>query len=472
MKRLLVLFAIFTVLLPSSLYATSQDVEMNVGETRTLYLPSSITSLTLKSVSFYSTSISNVQVVSSTNYSVTVKAVKAYSLPVIVRCDYYYYIGSGTSVYEASGGYDFNITVVGESVVEPTSISISSSIISVPIGETRTITATVLPENAVYTLTWAITSGKSFASVDDGVVTGLAEGEAALKVSTDNGLYKMCHIVVTKPAPTSVSISPASVVLGEGKSQTLTANITPAYADNTITWSTDDSDIVTVSTNGKVYGKSKGTTTIRATTKNGLVASCEISVVTSYYTFTLEREMATLGHISGLDFSYITGFKAYVASEYDENEGLVRFEQVMQVPGKTGLLIVGTPGTYTIPKENVSSTIPQNFLQATIVQTIIYPFIGDDATYILTNGSHGIAFYAVSEEGIVPANKAFLKLPKYENMEARTIRMSFDDTSDISDTKSDAIVDNTWYSINGIRLSSRPNKGGVYIHNMKKIIIK
>ena len=182
--------------------------------------------------------------------------------------------------------------------------------------------------------------------------------------------------------------------------------------------------------------------------------------------------MATLGHISGLDFSHITGFKAYVANEYDENEGLVRFEQVMQAPGKTGLLIVGTPGTYTIPKENVSSTIPQNFLQATIVQTIIYPFIGDDATYILTNGSHGTAFYAVSEEGIVPANKAFLKLPKSENMEARTIRMSFDDTSDISDTKSDAIVDNTWYSINGIRLSCRQNKRGVYIHNMKKIIIR
>ena len=458
-------------LIPSSLYATSQDVEMNVGETRTLYLPSSITSLTLKSVNFYSTSIGNVQVVSSTNYSVTVKAVKAYPLPVIVRCDYYYYIGSGTSVYEASGGYDFNITVVGESVVKPTSISISSSIISVPIGETRTITATVMPEDAVYTLTWAITSGSSYASVSDGVITGLAAGEAALKVSTDNGLYEMCHIVVTKPAPNDISITPESIVLEVGKYQTLTATITPAYADNTITWSTDDSDIATVSTNGEVYGKSKGTTTVRATTKNGLVASCEISVVTSYYTFTLEREMATLGHISGLDFSYITGFKAYVASEYDENEGIVRFEQVHQAPGKTGLLIVGTPGTYTIPKENVSSTISQNYLRASWVQTLISPYSGDYANYILTSGSHGIAFYAVSEEGTVPANKAYLQLPKSANL-ARTLRMVFDDTSDIHDTTSDSLEDDIWYAINGTRFSSRPNKRGVYIHNKQKIIIR
>lgn len=469
MKRILLLFSILISLMPSSLYATSQDVEMIVGETRTLYLPSTITSLTLKSVNFYSTSISNVEVVSSTNYSVTIRAIKAFSLPVIVRCDYYYYINSGTSVYQASGGYDFNITVIEKSIVEPTSITLSSSIISVPIGETRTITATVLPEDAVYTLSWAITSGKSFASVNDGVVTGLAEGEAALKVSTDNGLYKMCHVVVTKPEPTSVSISPTSVVLEAGKYLTLTASVIPNNADKTISWSTDDSEIATVNTNGEVYGKNKGSTIIRATTKNGLIATCNISVVTSYYTFTLERGMATLGHISGLDFSCISGLKAYVASEYDENEGVVKFEQVYQAPGKTGLLIVGEPGTYTIPKENISTTILQNYLQATWVQTKIYPYFEYDNTssYILTNGSYGIAFYAVSEEGYMPANRAYLRLPQSENM-ARTFRVVLDDTSDIIDTKCNAVENDVWFSINGMRLSNRPSRRGVYIHNNKK----
>ena len=68
---------------------TQENVTMTVGETKTLYLPSSVTSLNLKSVNFYSASISYVTVQSHTNYSVTVKAIKATSTPVVVRCDYY-----------------------------------------------------------------------------------------------------------------------------------------------------------------------------------------------------------------------------------------------------------------------------------------------------------------------------------------------------------------------------------------------
>ena len=70
-------------------YAISyKEVTMSVGETQTFYLPSSVTSKDLKSVTFYSNGISYVQVTSYTNYSVTVKAIKAFSSPIIVRCDY------------------------------------------------------------------------------------------------------------------------------------------------------------------------------------------------------------------------------------------------------------------------------------------------------------------------------------------------------------------------------------------------
>ena len=69
-----------------------KEVTMSVGETQTFYLPSSVTTKNLKSVHFYSTGISYVQVMSYTNRSVTVKAVKAYPLPVIVRCDYRYLV--------------------------------------------------------------------------------------------------------------------------------------------------------------------------------------------------------------------------------------------------------------------------------------------------------------------------------------------------------------------------------------------
>lgn len=119
---LVITIAKFT--LPEAVYAiNTSDVTMSVGETQTLYLPYSVTSKDLRSVAFYSNGIEYVQVVSYNNYSVTVKAIKAFSSPLIVRCDYYYYVRNGSYTYQSTGFYDFRITVYGNGSstgVEPT----------------------------------------------------------------------------------------------------------------------------------------------------------------------------------------------------------------------------------------------------------------------------------------------------------------------------------------------------------------
>ena len=76
------LFTMLMTLVTSPAFATdwgSENVTMQVGETKTLYLPSSVTTKTLKSVTFYSASWNDVEVLSHTNYSVKVKALKATS---------------------------------------------------------------------------------------------------------------------------------------------------------------------------------------------------------------------------------------------------------------------------------------------------------------------------------------------------------------------------------------------------------
>ena len=82
---LLLMTTIFSTITTIPAYAISyKEVTMSVGETQTFYLPSSVTSKDLKSVTFYSNGISYVQVTYYTNYSVTVKAIKAFSSPIIV----------------------------------------------------------------------------------------------------------------------------------------------------------------------------------------------------------------------------------------------------------------------------------------------------------------------------------------------------------------------------------------------------
>ena len=259
---------------------TYKEVTMSVGETRTFYLPSSVTSKDLKSVTFYSNGISYVQVTSYTNYSVTVKAIKAFSSPIIVRCDYRYFVRSGLFTYETSGAYDYRITVVGSggggSGVEPTSIKFSSTVKAIDVGESVQLTPTVLPANAEYTLTWSI-SDKYVASISqDGLLTGKSAGAADLKVMADNGVYTMLRVVVSEPKPTSVSVLPSSVTLTENESRYLTATVYPLNASQSVSWLSNNTSVVTVSSSGKITAIKAGTATITATASNGKVGTCTV----------------------------------------------------------------------------------------------------------------------------------------------------------------------------------------------------
>ena len=258
-----------------------KEVTMSVGETKTFYLPSSVTSKDLKSVTFYSNGISYVQVTSYTNYSVTVKAIKAFSSPIIVRCDYRYFVRSGSYTYETSGAYDYRITVVGSggggSGIEPTSIKFSSTVKAIEVGESVQLTPTVLPANAEYTLTWSI-SDKYVATISqDGLLTGKSAGAADLKVKADNGVYAMLRVVVSEPKPTSVSVSPSSVTLTEGQSRYLTATVYPSNASQLVTWTSSNANIASVSSSGKVTAVNAGTAIITAKTSNGKSATCTVT---------------------------------------------------------------------------------------------------------------------------------------------------------------------------------------------------
>lgn len=270
-------FSIF----PNSVYAqSSEEITMAVGETKTLYLPYSVTSKTLKSVTFYSNGISYVQVLSYNNYSVNVKAVKAFSSPIIVRCDYRYFVRNGSYVYEATGYYDFKVNVGGSdgesSGIKPTSISFPTSIKAIKVGESHQLTPTVLPSNATYKLTWSI-SDKNVATISqDGMLVGKSTGEADLKVMADNGVYAMLRIVVSKAETKTVVISPLSVDLQVGESSYLSAKVYPSSADQSVTWSSSDASIVSVSSSGRLVGLKPGYVIITARANTGETGLCGV----------------------------------------------------------------------------------------------------------------------------------------------------------------------------------------------------
>lgn len=82
---------------------------------------------------------------------------------------------------------------------------------------------------------------------------------------------------------TGVSLNKTSAILSIGNTLQLTATVSPLNAANkNVTWSSTNSAVASVSTNGLVSGLTNGSTTIKATTvQGGFVASCNVTVTTA-----------------------------------------------------------------------------------------------------------------------------------------------------------------------------------------------
>lgn len=164
----------------------------------------------------------------------------------------------------------------GSEEVKPIKIVLPSTA-TVVADEKITLTPEITPENAEYTLTWS-SDDETVATVDaNGVVTGKKKGQTYINVETDNGLTGWCKLTVTNPAPTAIALSKKETVY-VGEAITLTPEITPANAETTLTWTSEEPAIATVS-DGVVTGVSEGLTVIYVTTDNGLRSNaCKVTV--------------------------------------------------------------------------------------------------------------------------------------------------------------------------------------------------
>ncbi|WP_344924118.1 carbohydrate-binding protein [Aquimarina addita] len=91
----------------------------------------------------------------------------------------------------------------------------------------------------------------------------------------------------TTVSVTGISVSPSNTSLSVGSTQQITATINPSGASNqNITWSSSNTSIATVSTDGLITAQAAGSATITATTADGnFTASTIVTVTTSGATF-------------------------------------------------------------------------------------------------------------------------------------------------------------------------------------------
>ena len=173
---------------------------------------------------------------------------------------------------------------VKSKVISVTGVTLDKTSMTLTEGETGTLAATVTPANATdKSVSW-VSSNTSVATVSStGVVTAVAPGTAAVTVQTNDGA-KIASCVVTVKSKsvsvTGVSLNYTTLTLTEGQTQTLTATVSPSNATNkSVTWSSSNTSVATVSSTGVVTAVKAGTATITVKTNDGSkTATCTVTV--------------------------------------------------------------------------------------------------------------------------------------------------------------------------------------------------
>lgn len=163
------------------------------------------------------------------------------------------------------------------------SIQLDKSSITLKIGDSERLYATVLPSEASdKTIIWS-SADSNIATVTDGVVTAVNIGETTvIATSKDGRVSSECIIsVIPEEIPvTSVSLDRTTLEMEIGDEVRLNVSISPENATNKdVKWSSSDDSVVTVSKYGLVTAIQKGTATIYVTTDvNAMTAECSVTV--------------------------------------------------------------------------------------------------------------------------------------------------------------------------------------------------
>lgn len=201
--------------------------------------------------------------------------------------------GKATITGTTEDGIKTDSCIITVSAIPVSGVSLSPDSATIAVNTTQQLTDTVFPSNASNkSVTWS-SSNTLIATVNSaGLVTGVTPGTAYIIVSTIDGNKKDTSKinVITIPA-SGISVSPDSVTIAIGATHQIIDIVTPSNATNkTVTWSSSNETVATISSTGLVTGIAAGTTFVTATTIDGNKKdSCKIKItsipVTGIYLF-------------------------------------------------------------------------------------------------------------------------------------------------------------------------------------------
>lgn len=190
-------------------------------------------------------------------------------------------------------GYGIYAVVSGMGGSKIKGIKLDKKELTLKVGERDLLTATPDPADAKATFIWK-SSDKSVVDVVGGELTALKKGKATITVKVEENTElraATCKVEVKEgdgvseengqkeTLITSLSINSSDFTLKVGESKTLAYQATPEQNDETVSWSTSDPKVATVSASGEVKAIGAGTATITAMSdKSAKDASVKVTI--------------------------------------------------------------------------------------------------------------------------------------------------------------------------------------------------
>lgn len=167
-------------------------------------------------------------------------------------------------------------------------VEVAHTNVSLKPGETFMLRAYVYPSNATNkALQYTTTDNTIITVTNSGLITAIKEGTAQIVVkSADSNIVAACDVVVSKnpDQATQLVFDSLETTISKGAKRLLTLTVIPDTASiPTLTFTSSDSNIVSVDENGYITGNNVGTAIITATGSNqnnlSLNATIKINVI-------------------------------------------------------------------------------------------------------------------------------------------------------------------------------------------------
>lgn len=176
-----------------------------------------------------------------------------------------------------------------------------------------------------------------------------------------------------------------------------------------------------------------------------------------------------------LDFSEVEGLKAYIASGFTPNTGVLTITRMDNVPAGEGILLKGTAGeSYSVPVTD-DVTVVANLMKGTTENLILNSTNDEKTNFVFSKNNEGVVgFYRFVGSVSVPANKAWLQIPT-SVLDAEVCARGFrlvehdDKLTGITVVNANTSKDSVVYDLRGCRLDGM-SQHGIYIINGKKVV--